>query len=66
MSAARLYSLGVDLEAARAYLKELVDKGVPYSDKRIIEAYNDYTKLKEQWENLEKQHLELRDEITQK
>ena len=66
MSAARLYSVGVDLEAARARLKELVDQGVSYSDERMIKAYNDFNKLKAQWDNLEKQHLELRDEITGK
>ena len=66
MSAARLYSVGVDLEAARARLKELVDQGVTYSDERMIKAYNDYNELKAQWDNLEKQHLELRNEITGK
>ena len=66
MSAARLYSVGVELEAARARLKELVDQGVSYSDERMIKAYNDFNDLKAQWDNLEKQHLELRDEITGK
>ena len=66
MSAARLYSVGVDLEAARSRLKELVDQGVTYSDERMIKAYNDYNELKAQWDNLEKQHLELRNEITGK
>ena len=66
MSAARLYSVGVDLEAARARLKELVDQGVSYSDERMIKAYNDFNELKAQWDNLEKQHLELRNEITGK
>ena len=66
LSAARLYSVGVDLEAARSRLKELVDQGVSYSDERMIKAYNDYNELKAQWDNLEKQHLELRNEITGK
>ena len=66
LSAARLYSVGVDLEAARSRLKELVDQGVTYSDERMIKAYNDFNELKAQWDNLEKQHLELRDEITGK
>ena len=66
LSAARLYSVGVDLEAARARLKELVDQGVTYSDERMIKAYNDFNELKAQWDNLEKQHLELRNEITGK
>ena len=66
MSAARLYSVGVDLEAARARRKELVDQDVSYSDERMIKAYDDFNELKAQWDNLEKQHLELRDEITGK
>ena len=66
LSAARLYSVGVDLEAARAQLKELVDQGVSYSDERMIKAYDDFNELKAQWDNLEKQHLELRNEITGK
>ncbi|MBQ5503567.1 MAG: hypothetical protein IIT95_00565 [Oscillospiraceae bacterium] len=63
LSAARLYSVGVDLEAARSRLKELVDQGVTYSDERMIKAYNDFNDLKAQWDNLEKQHLELWDEF---
>ncbi len=66
MSAARLYSVGVDLEGARSRLKELVDQGVTYSDERMLKAYNDFNELKAQWDNLEKQHLELRNEITGK
>ena len=66
LSAARLFSVGVDLEAARARLKELVDQGVAYSDERMLKAYNDFNDLKAQWDNLEKQHLELWDEITGK
>ena len=66
LSAARLYSVGVDLEAARARLKELVDQDVSYSDERMIKAYNDFNELKAQWDSLEKQHLELRNEITGK
>ena len=66
MSAARLYSVGVELEAARARLKELVDQGVSYSDERMIKAYNDFNELKAQWDNLEKQYLELRNKITGK
>jgi len=66
LSAARLYSVGVELEAARAQLKALVDQGVSYSDERMIKAYDDFNELKAQWDNLEKQHLELRNEITGK
>lgn len=64
-SAARLYSMGVDLEAARAKLKELVEQGVAYDSDEMKQAYRDFKELDEQWKALERQHLELRDEITQ-
>lgn len=60
LSGARLYSLGVDLEAARGRLAELEEKGVSYSDGQMILAYNEYIELKMKWAALEKQHLELR------
>ena len=63
LSGARLYSIGVEVEAARAKLKELVDSGVPYTDERIIEALKEYKNLKSKWDNLEAQHLELRKTI---
>ena len=62
-SAARLYSMGVDLEAARAKLKELVEQGVPYDSDEMKRAYRDFKELEQQWKALEQQHLELRDEI---
>ena len=62
-SAARLYSMGVDLEAARAKLKELVEQGVPYDSDEMKRAYRDFKELEQQWKELEQQHLELRDEI---
>ncbi len=65
MSAARLYSLGLDVEAAREKLRQLVDQGVSFSSEEMLEAYEDFTTLDGQWRELEKQHLELRDEIRQ-
>lgn len=62
-SAARLYSMGVDLEAARARLKELVERGVSYDSDEMKQAYKDFKELEQQWKALEQQHLELRDEI---
>ena len=64
-SAARLYSLGVDLEMARDKLKKLVDQGVPYDSKEMKDAYREFSELDTQWKELEKQHIELRDEIEQ-
>ena len=62
-SAARLYSIGVDLEAARAKLRELVGRGVPYDSDEMKQAYQNFKDLEQQWKALEQQHLELRDEI---
>ncbi len=62
-SAARLYSLGVDLEAARDKLRKLVEQGGSYESEEMLQAYGEFTALDEQWKDLEKQHLELRDEI---
>ena len=62
-SAARLYSMGVDLEAARTKLKELVEQGVSYDSDEMKQAYQNFKELEQQWKALERQHLELRDEI---
>ena len=62
-SAARLYSLGVDLEMARDRLKKLVAQGVSYDSKEMKDAYQEFAELDHLWKELEKQHLELRDEI---
>ena len=63
MSAARLYSMGVDLEAARERLRRLVQWGVSYDSEEMKRAYRDFCELDEAWKALEKQRLELRDEI---
>lgn len=62
-SAARLYSLGLDVEAAREKLRKLVAKGVPYNSNEMLTAYNKFAELDRLWKSLEQQHLELRDEI---
>ena len=65
-SAARLYSMGIDLEAARARLRQLVEQGVPYHSEEMKQAVQEFRELDRQWKELEKEHLELRDEITKK
>ena len=65
-SAARLYSMGIDLEAARDRLRQLVERGVPYSSYEMKQAVSDFKELDRQWKELEKQHLELRDEVTKR
>ena len=65
-SAARLYSMGIDLEAARDRLRQLVEQGVPYNSNEMKQAVQDFKELDRKWKELEKQHLELRDEVTKK
>lgn len=62
-SAARLYSLGIDLEGARERLRVLVEQGVSYSSDEMMEAYQAFSELEQQWKALEQQHIALRDEI---
>ena len=64
-SAARLYSLGIDVEAARERLRQLVAQGIPFSSGEMEQAYLDYQKLNRQWRKLETDHLDLRREILQ-
>ena len=61
-SAARLYRLGVELEAARERLRQLVAQGVPYESDEMRHAYLEFKELDRQWKALERQHLELREE----
>ena len=65
-SAARLYSMGIDLEAARDRLRPLVGQGVPYSSNEMKQAVQDFKELDRQWKELEREHLELRDEVTKR
>ena len=62
-SAARLYSMGLDLEAARDRLRQLVEQGVPYNSNEMKQAVQDFRELDQQWKELEREHLELRDEM---
>lgn len=65
-SAARLYSMGIDLEAARDRLRQLVEQGVPYNSDEMKQAVQDFKELDRQWKELEREHLKLRDEIQSK
>lgn len=63
MSAARLYSLGLDVECARAKLKELVEKSVSYESPEMLEALQRFQEFDTPFKLLEKDYLELRDEL---
>ena len=62
-SAARLYSMGIDLEAARDRLRHLVEQGVPYNSDEMRRAVRAFKELDWQWKELEREHLRLRDEV---
>lgn len=62
-SAARLYSIGVDLEAARERLRSLAERGISYDSGEMKQAYQAFRTLEQQWKALEAQHRKLRDEI---
>jgi len=60
LSAARLYSLGVDLEGAREDVRRLAaSPGTP----GLREAAAAFLELREQWRAAEAEHLRLRDEL---
>lgn len=63
-TAARLYSLGVNLDAAKDRIRKLVENSVGYDAPEMVQAAQEYTELEQQWEFLEQAYLQLRDEIT--
>ena len=62
-SAARLYSLGIEVEGARQRLRELVAQGVPYTSPEMRKALEEFQELDRQWKLLEQEHLQLRAEL---
>ena len=62
-SAARLYSVWLDLEAARERLKEFAEKGVSYQSDKMKQAYEEFQRLNQEWKALKQRYLELREEI---
>lgn len=62
-SAARLYSLGIEVEGARQHLRDLVDQGVAYTSPEMRKALEDYQELDRQWKELEQEYLKLKDDI---
>lgn len=62
-SAARLYSLGIEVEGARQRLRDLVDQGVAYTSPEMRKALEDYQELDRQWKELEQEYLKLKDDI---
>lgn len=62
-SAARLYSLGIEVEAAREQLRKLVEQGSSYDSPEMRKALEEFQELDRQWKALEQEHLQLRAEV---
>lgn len=62
-SAARLYSLGLDLDASKERIRKQFDGGVGYDAPEMVQAVQEYTEMKELWDSLEAEHLKLKYEI---
>ena len=62
-SAARLHSLGIEVEAAREQFRKLVEQGSPYDSPEMRRALGEFQELNQQWKALEQEHLKLRGEI---
>lgn len=65
-AATRLYSIGMDLDYAKEKLRKLVNDGVSFDSSQMMNAYNEYKALEEQWNSLEAEYLDLRDDICYK
>lgn len=65
-SAARLYSLGIDLEGAKDRIRKMVADGIGYDALEMLQAVGEYAELKAQWDSLEQDHIQLREEINKR
>ncbi|MEM5779632.1 MAG: hypothetical protein AAGU02_00640 [Lawsonibacter sp.] len=62
-SAARLYTLGVDLEGARERLRQMAAEGISYQSTEMLLAYHNFVAFQEQWNALEREYCGLRENI---
>lgn len=62
----QLYTLGLQVERERAYLKSLVLAGVPYESEEMLRALITFQTLEKSWKQLEADYLSLRQEIERK
>lgn len=63
-TAARLYSLGIDLEGKKEQIRKMVTDGVSYESPEMAKAVSEYSELKELWDSLEQDYLSLKNELT--
>ena len=62
-SAARLYSIGVDLDSTKETIRQLAKADVGYEAPEMVRAVSEYIALKQQWEALEQEYQKLKKEI---
>ena len=62
-TAAKLYSVGQRVDAARQRLKYLVSSGAPYESKEMLAALEEFKKWDGEWKRLEKEYERLRQEL---
>lgn len=58
--AAALYLIGVEVEASRGRLKELVEKDYSYTSQEVRDEYIEFTRLSEKFERIEEKYLQAR------
>jgi len=61
--ASKLYSIGLDLDYAKEKLRKLVSEGVSFDSTQMLDAYNEYKELEEQWKSLEADYIMMREEL---
>lgn len=62
-TAAKLYSIGIDLDYAKEQLRKLVNEGVSFNSSQMLDAYNKYKELEEKWNSLEAEYLDMKEGI---
>lgn len=62
-TAARLYSLGEEVESARDNLRKLVAQGTSYDSKQMQAALMHFQELERDWRDLEREYLIVKEEI---
>jgi len=59
----RLTSLGIAVERERSTLKKLIDRGISYDDPKVAQAVESFQAAQSEWNELEKEHLQLRQKL---
>lgn len=62
-TAARLYSLGIEVEAARERLRVIAESGASPKSRKMQRARREFRELDAQWKMLEAQYIELRNKM---